>query len=133
MMEKLGNSEMTSVSVGQALIIRTERGLTVAGTRITLYDIMDYLNGGWAAKLVQGWLRLTDAQMDAALSYIATHRTDVEAEYTEILQTAQEIRYYWEEKNRERFARIAALPPKPGQEAIRAKLQAHKAKLGISS
>jgi uncharacterized protein (DUF433 family) len=123
---------MNSVSGGQTLIVRTERGLTIAGTRITLYDIMDYLNAGWAAKLVQGWLRLTDAQMDVALSYIATHRKEVEAEYKEVLQTAQEIREYWEEKNRERFARIAALPPKPGQEAIRAKLQAHKAKLEIA-
>ena len=123
---------MTSVSGGQTLIVRTERGLTIAGTRITLYDIMDYLNAGWATKLVQGWLRLTDVQMDAALSYNASHRQAVEAEYQEVLQTAQEIREYWEEKNRERFARIAALSPKPGQEAIRAKLQAHKAKLGIA-
>jgi uncharacterized protein (DUF433 family) len=123
---------MTSVSSKQASIIRTERGLTIVGTRITLYDIMDYLNTGWAAKLVQGWLRLTDAQMDVALSYIATHHEEVEAEYKGVLQTAQEIREYWEEKNRERFVRIAALPPKLGQEAIRAKLQAHKAKLGIA-
>ena len=34
---------MTPVSNGQSVIIRTERGLTIAGTRITLYDVMDYL------------------------------------------------------------------------------------------
>ena len=34
---------MTSVSNGQPSIIRTERGLIIAGTRITLYDVMDYL------------------------------------------------------------------------------------------
>lgn len=39
----------------------------------------------------------------------------------------------WEAKNRSRFARIAALPPKPGQEAIRTKIQPHKAKLGITA
>jgi len=27
----------------QPTIIRTERGLTIAGTRITLYDVMDYI------------------------------------------------------------------------------------------
>lgn len=124
---------MTSASNQQsALIVRTERGLTISGTRITLYDIVDYLNAGWAPKLIQGWFRLTDTQLNAALSYIAAHRNEVEAEYQEVLQAAQEIREYWEEKNRERFARIAALPQKPGQEAIRAKLQAHKAKLGIT-
>ena len=32
---------MTSEANGQAGIIRTERWLTIAGTRITLYDVMD--------------------------------------------------------------------------------------------
>ena len=122
---------MTLASRGQTSIIRTERGLTISGTRITLCDIMDYLNTGWAPKLIREWFRLTDAQLDAATSYIDAHRDEVETEYQEVLKTAQEIRDYWEEKNRERFAQIAQLPPKPGQEAIRAKLQAHKAKLGV--
>jgi hypothetical protein len=34
---------MTSEANGQTGIIRTERGLTIAGTRITLYDVMDYV------------------------------------------------------------------------------------------
>jgi hypothetical protein len=34
---------MVSTSDGKAAIIRTERGLTIAGTRITLYDVMDYV------------------------------------------------------------------------------------------
>ena len=34
---------MTPGSNRQSAIIRTERGLTIAGTRITLYDVMDYL------------------------------------------------------------------------------------------
>jgi uncharacterized protein (DUF433 family) len=122
---------MTLASHNQASIIRTERGLTISGTRITLYDIMDYLNAGWMPKLLRGWLYLTEDQLNAALSYIKEHRNEVEAEYQTVLQTAQEIREYWEEKNRERIARIAAMPPKPGQEAIRAKIQAHKAKLGM--
>jgi len=32
---------MTSETNGKAGIIRTERGLAIAGTRITLYDVMD--------------------------------------------------------------------------------------------
>jgi hypothetical protein len=32
---------MTLASNGQAIIIRTERGLTIAGTRISLYDVID--------------------------------------------------------------------------------------------
>ena len=34
---------MSSVSNERADIIRTERGLTIVGTRITLYDVMDYV------------------------------------------------------------------------------------------
>ena len=43
----------------------------------------------------------------------------------------QERREYWENKNRQRLGEIAHIPPKPGQEAIHAKLQAWKAKLGL--
>lgn len=123
---------MTSASNKQATIIRTERGLTIAGTRITLYDVMDYLASGWSPQLIQDWLPLTQEQVDAALSYIETHRSEVETEYQSVLETAQEIQEYWEQTNRERLARIATLPPKPGQEEIYAKLQAWKAKLGLT-
>ncbi|MBW4501172.1 MAG: DUF433 domain-containing protein [Scytonema hyalinum WJT4-NPBG1] len=120
---------MTPVSNGQAVIIRTERGLTIAGTRITLYDVMDYVSAQYPPKFIRAMLSLTDEQVNAALSYIKAHRAEVEAEYQTILQEAEELRQYWEEQNRELFARIAAKPPKPGTEAIRAKLQAAKAKL----
>jgi uncharacterized protein (DUF433 family) len=114
-------------------IIRTERGLTIAGTRITLYDVMDHLVAGWTPKLILNWLPLTEAQLNAALSYIDANRTEVEAEYQTVLQEAQQMREYWEEQNRERLTEIAHLPPKPGQEEIHAKLQAWKAKLGLTA
>ncbi len=34
---------MTPTLNGQTAIIRTERGLVIAGTRITLYDVMDFI------------------------------------------------------------------------------------------
>jgi hypothetical protein len=57
-----------------------------------------------------------------------SNRTEVEAEYQEVLKTAAETKQFWEERNRERFARIAATPPRPGYEAVRAKLQERRAK-----
>jgi uncharacterized protein (DUF433 family) len=107
--------------------------LTIAGTRITLYDVMDYLKAQYPPKLIREKLGLNDRQIDSALAYIETHCTEVEAEYQECLQTATEIRQYWEERNRERFAKIAAIPPKPGQETIRAKLQEWKARIESQS
>lgn len=120
---------MTLISSEQPTIIRTERGLTIAGTRITLYDVMDYLTASYSPKLIRDKLNITDEQINAALSYIEVHRAEVEAEYQKVLQTAEEIRQYWEERNREHFVRIAAMPPKPGQEALRAKLKAWKERI----
>jgi len=128
-----GNSSkavnMTSVPNQQQAIIRTERGLTIAGTRITLYDVMDYVIEHYPSKFIRAMLDLTNEQVSAALSYIEAHRTEVEAEYQLVLKEAEELRQYYEEQNRERIARIAAKPPKPGTEAIRAKLQARRSKL----
>ena len=66
------------------------------------------------------------------MAYIETHRAEVEAEYQQVLQQAEDDRKFWEARNRERLAEIAAQPPKPGQEKIRAKLQTAKARLGLT-
>lgn len=120
---------MASLSDKQATIIRTERGLTIAGTRITLYDVMDYITAQYPPKFIRAMLSLTDEQVNAALFYIETNRAEVEAEYQTVLQEAEELQQYYEQQNRELITRIAAKPPKPGTEAIRAKLQQAKAKL----
>lgn len=117
-----------NISHKATTIIRTERGLTIAGTRITLYDIMDYVTAEYPPKFIRGLFDLTEEQINAALAYIEANRPAVEAEYHQVLKEAEELRLYYEEKNRDLIARIAAMPPKPGQEEIRAKLRAAKAK-----
>jgi uncharacterized protein (DUF433 family) len=119
---------MTSVSNGQSAVIRTERGLTIAGTRITLYDVMDYVTAQYPPKFIRTLFDLTEEQINAALAYIEANRAEVEAEYQIVLKEAEELRYYYEEQNRELIARIAAKPPKPGTEAAWEKLQAARAK-----
>jgi uncharacterized protein (DUF433 family) len=119
-------------TIPQDTVVRTSRGLSIAGTRITLYNIMDYLKADWPPKLIQDRLNLTDKQIADVMEYIETHRAEVETEYQLVLQQAEEIRQYWENRNRERFAEIAAMPPKPGQEEIQAKLQAWKKKLELA-
>jgi uncharacterized protein (DUF433 family) len=120
---------MASLSSGQPQIIWTNRGLTITGTRITLYDVVDYLKAGYPAKLIREKLCLTDNQVDAALFYIEAHQAEVEAEYQQVLQIAEDNQQYWAERNREHFAHIDATSPKLGQEAIRTKLQAWKDRL----
>jgi uncharacterized protein (DUF433 family) len=109
-------------------VVRTERGLSISGTRITLYSVMDYLKEGWPPGLIRDWLNLTEQQIDDVIQYVADHREEVEAEYQQVLQEAEEIRGYWEEQNRERLAQIAAMPPKPEHAALWAKLRADKAR-----
>jgi uncharacterized protein (DUF433 family) len=118
---------MALASNGQVAIIRTERGLTITGTRITLYDVMDYVTAHYPPKFIQGLFELTEEQINAALAYIEANRAAVEAEYQMVLKEAEELQQYYEEKNRDLIARLAAQLPKPGQEAVRAKLQAAKA------
>ncbi|WGV25222.1 DUF433 domain-containing protein [Halotia branconii] len=119
---------MTSSANKQSLIIRTERGLMISGTRITLYDVMDYVTAQYPPKFIQGLFELTDEQINVALSYIETNRAEVEAEYQQILKEAEELQQYYQEQNRELVARIATQSPKPGTEAAWEKLRAVKAK-----
>ena len=110
----------------QTVIVRTDRGLSVSGTRITLYAILDYLYADWPPKLIQDWLNLTDAQMAGALAYLDEHRNEVEAEYQQVEQEAAKIREYWETRNHQR--RTSPVPEQltPEQRVLWEKLQAWK-------
>ena len=120
---------MNQMNTQPPVVLKQEGiGLSIAGTRITIYDVMDYVKNDWPPKLIQQWLRLTDAQLKGVMEYLTTHREQLETEYQQVLAWAAEKRRYWEERNRERFAQIAALPPKPGTAALWAKLKAQKAK-----
>lgn len=119
---------MTAASSQQSAIVRTERGLTIAGTRITIYDVMDYVTAEYPPKFIRSLFNLTDEQINTALTYIEANRDEVEAEYQVVLKEAEELRQYYEYQNHELIARIAAKPPKPGMEAAWEKLQAQKAK-----
>lgn len=119
---------MTLYQDNKPAITRTERGLTISGTRITLYQIMDYIHASYPRHLIRHQFYLTDEQFDGAMSYIDTHYEEVESEYQTVLQQAEEIQDYWQEKNKERLANISKLPPKPEYASAWQKLQARKAK-----
>ena len=120
---------MTEANALQPTVVRTPGGLFIAGTRITLYDVMDYLAADWPPHLIRQWLNLTEQQMTEVLQYMSTHRAALDTEYQQVLQQSEDIRHYWEKQNRERCAHRAAKPPTPDQEVARAKLQAWKTKL----
>ena len=117
---------MSETITHPTVVIRTGQGLTIAGTRITLYTIMDHLKAEWPPHLIRDWFNLSDRQIQGVLDYIKTHPQQVEDEYQQVLQKAEETEQYWREYNREHFAKVASMPHPPGQEKIRAKLKARK-------
>jgi uncharacterized protein (DUF433 family) len=123
---------MTESVTPSSTVVRTSRGLSIAGRRLTLYSIMDYLRAGWPPHLIRDEFNLTDKQMNDVMEYITAHRDQVEQEYKMVLQQAEENRRYWETRNREHFERLAQTPPPQDQEQLRAKLQVIKARLGMA-
>lgn len=106
---------------------RSDRGLSVAGTRITLYEIWELVLAGWPREEIRDLYRLTDDQMADVMQYIAEHKAAFDAEYRQVIADAEEDRRYWEERNRERFAQIAAMPPKPEYAAFHARVAERRA------
>jgi len=108
-------------------IIRTKRGLSIRGTRTTLYQIMDCLKVNMSPIMICDRFRLTLRQMNDIMTYINQYRDAVETEYLQVLATAEENRLYWKKHNLERFNKIAKLRPKPERKELWKKLQAWKA------
>jgi uncharacterized protein (DUF433 family) len=123
------------ITVCRKAILRTERGLSIAGTRITIYQLMDYLKADQPASVIKDLFRLSDEEMDGVLEYILEYLKQYphkdEEEYQEVLRQAEASRTYWETRNRERLQAIARRPPKPGTEEIHAQIEKKKAELGI--
>lgn len=113
---------MISQPNAKVAIIRTERGLTISGSRITLYDVMDYVKAQYPAKFIQGLFELTDEQINAALSYIELNRDAVEVEYAQVVRETEELQAYYANQNHDRLISTAA-KVKTGNEAAWKKLQ----------
>jgi len=62
-----------------AVIIDRGRGPEIAGTRITVYDIFDHLEGNISPQEIALIFRLSQEQVGAAIAYIEEHKEDVEA------------------------------------------------------
>lgn len=77
----------------EAKIIDRGRGPEIAGTRITVYDVMDYLKNGWGRERIASLFRLSSRDIQAAIDYINEHREQVQADYERILERHRSYRY----------------------------------------
>jgi uncharacterized protein (DUF433 family) len=67
-------------------IIDRGRGPEIDGTRITVYDILDYSEQGWHHTAIAAALHLSSDEVLTALRYIEEHREEVMANYRAILE-----------------------------------------------
>jgi uncharacterized protein (DUF433 family) len=74
--------------VTDSVIIDRGRGPEIAGTRITVYDIVDYFDEGWHSTAIATLFRISSREVDAALHYIEEHEEEVRDEYQRILARA---------------------------------------------
>jgi uncharacterized protein (DUF433 family) len=65
----------------EAKIVKTGRGPEIAGTRITVYDVLEYYKTGWHRDMIASLLSLSSHQVEAAIRYIEEHRDEVMASY----------------------------------------------------
>ena len=122
---------LVPLAPGEPYVDRTERGLVVRGTRLTLYQLWEHLENGASHEQARENYRLSEDQLAGILRFIEANRSAFELEYRYILARAEENRLYWQEENRELLARIAATPPTPGREAAHAMLRERKRQFGI--
>jgi len=67
-------------------IIKKGRGPEIAGTRITVFDVIQYLQTGWHRDEIAVILDLSSQQVEAATRYIEEHREEVMATYERIME-----------------------------------------------
>jgi uncharacterized protein (DUF433 family) len=68
----------------KADIIDRGRGPEIAGTRITVFDVLDYLDARWEDRGIAAALGLLTDEVEAARLYIEQHADEVAAEYRKI-------------------------------------------------
>lgn len=119
-------AETIETAVAPGIVRRRDRGLCVAGKRITLYLIMDYLKAGWPPHLLRHQLLLSEEEMSHVVNYIEQHEAEFEAEYQDVVRKAAEREQYWREREQQR--RLKTKPKErdltPEQAAAWARLQA---------
>ena len=98
-----------------AKIIDRGRGPEIEGTRITVYDVVDYLKEDWRAEQIAAMFRLPLEDIEAAMDYIERHNVVVMADYRQIVARHQNVTYSPEvqaklDRNHERFlAKVDAM------------------------
>jgi uncharacterized protein (DUF433 family) len=102
----------------EPVIVDCGDGPKIAGTRITVYAVLEYMRAGRTRDWIAAMLNLSSQQVQSAMDYIHSHADVVDAEYDRILK------------------RIRAGNPAHVEEILRAnreKVDAHMLRYGATS
>ena len=83
-----------------AKIINRGRGPEIEGTRITVYDVLDYRKHGWHCDRIAALFRLSSEDIHAAFDYIDQHTDEVNEAYRKILRRHRSYEYPSEVQNK---------------------------------
>ena len=70
----------------EARIVKTGRGPEIAGTRITVFDVIEYHSAGRHRDMIATILSLSSDQVEAAIRYINNNHDEVMADYKKNLE-----------------------------------------------
>jgi uncharacterized protein (DUF433 family) len=102
---------MHATTTETPLIVETSRGPCIAGRRLTVYVIYEHLQSGLEREFIKEHLLLSDAQLDAAVKYIAQHKDKIATDYAEIVRRSEERQAHYEQLYRQRSRFPTELPP----------------------
>lgn len=116
----------SQIEIAPGIVRRSDRGLCIAGKRITLYLVMDYLKAGWPPHLIRHWLDLTEEEIANSIKFIESNREYFEAEYDDVIRKANEREQFWRERNRQHRIDASKRHFTPEQAAAWARLMSLK-------
>ncbi len=102
---------MSDTTTTNSLVVETPRGPSIAGTRITVYSVMDLIKNNRSREYIARMMLISPEQVDAVFEYIAQHRQAVEQEYERILRREAEARAESEKFMRERTPELFDISP----------------------
>ncbi len=72
--------------MNDSMIVDADRNPRIAGTRISVYLVFEFVQAGWRPSDIAFWLSIRKDEVEAAIRYIEEHKEEVAAEYAKIME-----------------------------------------------
>ena len=96
------------IVVAEGIVRRSDRGLCIIGTRIPVFDIMDYLKAGWTREMLLEYVSINEQQLQNALDFIRQGGAELQAAHAEFNRRADEMQRECIERQEKHKAELKA-------------------------